>query len=269
MKKLDQYFDFYKKFKVHSKKIDGNKVFDNLYSKGFAFLKLDSKKLWSRHIEIKYKTLCKKKDWQPPPGTFDRWIDLNDHTKSKINRILKEKKIIQACEAYYAKKMKVTHVRLTVCRPTDNSWKQFLYDCKKITKYTNLHIDPLEGVIKAIIYLNDVGQNNGPTSFLPKSNRYILDPLQSLFARTIAIGNYCHNKFSRRCVFRLPKKLRVTTNFGRLISDNSKLCKYLDKNLKILTSSKGDTLLFDPGSGIHNGGIVKSGERIALQVVIE
>ena len=269
MKKLNQYFDFYKKFKVKSQKITKNKIFNDLYNEGFSFLKLDSKNLWSKYIASKYRILCKKKDWRPPPGTFDRWINLNEETKKKINKILIDKKVIQACEAYYSKKMSVSHVRLTVCRPTDNSWKQFLYDCQKTTKYTNLHMDPLEGVIKAMIYLNKVNKNNGPTSFLPKSNRFILDPIQSLFARTIAIGNYCHNKFSRRCIFRLPKKLRVTTNFGRLIDDNSTLSKYLDKNLKILTSDKGDTILFDPGSGIHNGGVVKNGERIALQVVIE
>ena len=36
--------------------------------------------------------------------------------------------------------MRVSTVRLTVGRPTDNHWKQFLYDCKKITKLTNVYL---------------------------------------------------------------------------------------------------------------------------------
>ena len=37
MKKLNQYFDFYKNFKVNSKRIKGNKIFNNLYYEGFSF----------------------------------------------------------------------------------------------------------------------------------------------------------------------------------------------------------------------------------------
>ena len=54
-----------------------------------------------------------------------------------------------------------------------------------------------------MINISEVKNYNGPTAFA-KSNRYIYDPLQSLFARSIAIGNYCHNPISRRAVFRLP-----------------------------------------------------------------
>ena len=120
-----------------------------------------------------------------------------------------------------------------------------------------------------MINLSDVDINNGPTAFLPKSNRYIYDPLQSLFARSIAIGNYCHNVESRRAVFRLPSFLRVTTNFGRLIENNSIEDRYLSRNLEYLTKEKGNCLLFDPGATIHNGGVVKSNHRISIQVVIE
>ena len=165
--------------------------------------------------------------------------------------------------------MRVTRVRMTVHRPSDKAWMQFLYDCRNTTKHTGVHIDPLEGVTKAMIYLDNVKSENGPTSYLPKSNRFIYDPLQSLFARSVVAGSWCHNKISRRNIFRLPKELRVTTDFGRLIKDNSNVAKFLDKNLFTFTSDKKNTLLFDPGAGIHTGGIVKKGERIALMVVID
>ena len=268
-KTLNKYFKFYQKFKVHSTQLN-NPEFKELYNNGGLIFKIEKKKLIDFEVRKKIKLLKKRKDWRPPPGTFDKWIDLSNSYKKKINSLLKEKKIIDICNSYYSKKnMKVSHARLNLCKPTDNSWKQFLYDCKKITRQTNLHIDPLEGVLKIMINLSDVKMNNGPTAFLPKSNRYIYDPLQSLFARSIAIGNYCHNQESRRAVFRLPSFLRVTTNFGRLIDDNSNQDKYLSRKLKYLTKNKGNCLLFDPGATIHNGGIVKSNSRISIQIVIE
>ncbi len=267
---LNKYFVFYKNFKPKSQKLKNNDVYDGLYNQGFKIIKLDTNNLINKDIEKKYRLLTSRKDWRPPPGTFDRWKDLNNLSIQNVNNAFVDRGIIKACEHYYSKKnMRVSTVRLTVGRSTDNHWKQFLYDCKKITKYTNLHIDPSEGVVKAMIYLNKVNKGNGETSFLPKSNRFVYDPLQSLFSRAIAVGSYCHNPISRRSVFRLPKKLRVTTNIGRLVDDKSNLKKYLDKNLVSLTSKVGNTLIFDPGAGMHNGGVVKKGERIALQVVIE
>ena len=258
--------------KIYQKKLRKkiNSYFKDLYNNGGCIFSLDINGLIDNEIKNKINILKKRKDWRPPPGTFDKWIDLSKKFKKKLNNKLLENKIIEACKAYYSKKnMKVTHARLTLCKPTDNSWKQFLYDCKKITKHTNLHLDPLEGVLKIILNITKVNKNNGPTAFLPKSNRFIYDPIQSLFARAIAIGNYCHNPISRRAVFRLPSYLRVTTNFGRLIKNKSSTAKYLDKNLKFLTHEKGNCLLFDPGSTIHNGGVVKKKFRISIQIVIE
>ncbi|MAJ90488.1 MAG: hypothetical protein CMD08_04350 [Flavobacteriales bacterium] len=266
---LNKYFLYYKKFNAKSKIIKNNKIFKNLYNNGYDILNIDTNQIINKDIDKKYKFLTEKKDWVPPPGKFDRWKNLNKNSIENINKLFDKAGILEACSNYYARRMKVTIARLTVGKPTDNHWKQFLYDCKKTTKYTNLHMDAAEGVMKGMMYLNEVKLGNGETSFLPKSNRFIYDPLQAIFCRAIAVGSYCHNPISRRSVFRLPKKLRVTSNFGRLIDNKSNLRKYLDKNLVKLTSNVGNLLLFDPGAGIHNGGVLKYGERIALQIVIE
>lgn len=266
--KLNQYFKIYIDFKVRSKIID-DIIFKNLYTNGYHVTNINLSNILNKDIDKKYAELCKRKDWIPPPGTHDRWLELNKESVKKIDKEFRQKGLIKASEAYYSKKMRVTRVRMTVHRPTDQAWKQFLYDCKTTTRHTGLHIDPLEGVTKAMVYLDNVNEQTGPTSFLPKSNRYVYDPLQSLFARSIVAGSWCHNIFSRRAIFRLPKQLRVTTEIGRLIKDNSLIAKYLDRNLFKFTSDFGNTLLFDPGAGIHTGGIVKKGERIALMVVID
>tara|TARA_B100001540_G_C15808659_1_gene643371 strand:- start:1422 stop:2471 length:1050 start_codon:yes stop_codon:yes gene_type:complete len=267
-KKLNQYFNFYKNFKINSRMIK-SKIFTDLYSNGFHVCNLDLSKIMNKDIEKKYSILSKKKDWNPPPGTHDRWLELNPKSVSKIDKVFRESGLIKASEAYYAKKMRVTRVRMTVHRPSDKGWKHFFYDCKKVTRHTGIHIDPLEGVTKAMVYLDKVDKTKGPTFYLPKSNRFIYDPLKELFARSIVVSGRCSNKITRRAIFRLPKGIRGTMEFGRFIKDNSEIAKYLDKNLFCFTSDKGNTLLFDPGAGMHNGAVVKNGERIALMVVMD
>ena len=163
--------------------------------------------------------------------------------------------------------MNVKRVSLMAKKKTDNSPKQFLFDCKKLSLHTNLHRDPLEGAVKAILYLDKVEKGNGETSYLPSSNRFVYNPLQDLFSKAISTGSYCFDKVSRRSIFRLPKELRVTTNFGRMVKDGSKLQKYFSNKIVSLTSDKGNVMVFDP-HGIHNGPIVKRGHRISLDIVL-
>lgn len=54
-----------------------------------------------------------------------------------------------------------------------------------------------------------------------------------------------------------------------MVEDGSSLEQYLSENIVKVTSNMGNTLVFDPGAGLHNGPVVKKGHRIALQVVME
>ena len=61
----------------------------------------------------------------------------------------------------------------------------------------------------------------------------------------------------------------MSTNWGRMVEDGSSLEQYLSENIVKVTSDMGNTLVFDPGAGLHNGQEEKKGHRIALQVVME
>ena len=274
-KKLNRYFKFYNNFRVRSKKID-NKIFNDLYKNGYSFRSLneESIKYLRKKLSNKIKKLLNKPPKKPkdyikilPAAKYDRFLALGKTYIKYVNKIFEEAGINEAASAYYNKKMNVKRVSLMVKKKTDNSPKQFLFDCKKLSLHTNLHRDPLEGAVKAILYLDKVKKGNGETCYLPSSNRFVYDPLQDLFSKAISTGSYCFDKISRRSVFRLPKKLRVTTNFGRMVKDGSKLQKYLSKNIAPLTSDKGNVMIFDP-HGIHNGPIVKRGLRISLDIVL-
>ena len=161
-----------------------------------------------------------------------KWLDI-------LNKVYEEEGILSAIRAYYNKKdMKVESASLRILTDEDVSPLQFLRDCKTVPKHTNLHTDPLEGYMTSIIYLSDVKEGEGGTQFFPKSHRYMYDDLQEIFARSVSTGNYCFNEYSRAVLFRLPKFLRVTKNWGRLVEKGSKMEKYLDRNMVHFISKK-------------------------------
>jgi len=177
--------------------------------------------------------------------------------------------VLQAATKYNKfKPLEVKNVVLHIAKPTDQNYKQFLYDCKTVSKTTNLHIDPKENVIKAMMYLNDITKDDGPFSYIEKSNRWIHNKLQNIFGRAISTGSYCHTPEARAVVFQLPKELRVSHNFGRLLQDGTEEQERLLEQEKLFTSDKGNLCIFDP-AGMHRGGICKTGNRIALQILMK
>ena len=109
----------------------------------------------------------------------------------------------------------------------------------------------------------------GPFSYVPTSNRFMINKLQQMFGRSITTGSYCHTPDARRSVFRLPKQLRVSYNFGRLLLDNTDLSKKILQEHIVYTTDKANCVAFDPGAGIHRGAFCKSKNRVALQVLMK
>ncbi len=270
--KLDRYFHFYQNFKVNSLKIHGNKNFNNLYNNGFSFHEISKKNI--QYIKNKLLKKIKKLNIKKSivkaglQDNYDRREILGKKWLDFLNKVYEEEGILSAIRAYYNKKnMKVESASLRILTDKDVSPFQFLRDCKTAPKHTNLHTDPLEGYMTSIIYLSDVKEGEGGTQFFPKSHRYIYDDLQEIFARSVNTGNYCFNELSRAVLFRLPKFLRVTKNWGRLVEKRSKVEKYLDRNMVTFVSKNhGNCSIFDAGSILHNA-IVKKGKRIAIQVL--
>jgi hypothetical protein len=219
-------------------------------------------------VDMEIRELLDIPDWKPPVGKFDRGKQL-PYMVSEVQTLFENLGIINTASVYNKRPMTVQNVFLHVAKPTDNNWKQFFYDADTTPKFTNTHIDPKEDVIKAMIYLDKVGLSNGAFHYVKGSNREQLDPIQNIFGRAITTGSYCHTPESRRSVFKLPKHLRVSHNFGRCALPGTDMYQYLSKNLKPVTSKEADIIVFDPGAGIHQGGICKTGTRLALQVLMK
>lgn len=268
--KLNTMFQFYSNFentRIESK-LPANKIYEDLFENGISYLNYDIRNL-KQILKPEIESLLKIPDWKPPPGHFDRSKQLDENIVKIINNIFEEIGILQAASKYNkAHELKVKNVLLHIAKPTDHNWQQFLYDCKTITKTINLHIDPKENVIKSMLYLNEVTPDNGPFSYVEKSNRWIYDDLQNIFGRAISTGSYCYSPESRAIVFQLPKQLRVSYNFGRVLLDNTYEQETILKREKLFTSDKGNLCVFDP-AGMHRGGICKKGIRVALQILMK
>jgi len=268
--KLNNMFQFYSNFEDNKieNNLPSNNVYTDLFEQGISYLKLDIKELRDK-IDDEIKNLIVLPDWRPPPGQFDRAKQLGPDIVKLVNDMFQSYGILQGASKYNkGHNLTVRNVVLHIAKPTDENYKQFLYDCKTVTKTTNLHIDPKENVMKAMMYLNDITIDDGPFSYVEKSNRWIYDDLQNIFGRAISTGSYCHTPDSRAVVFQLPKQLRISHNFGRCLLDGSEQQEMILKKEKQFTSDKGNLCVFDP-AGMHRGGICKTGTRIALQILMK
>ena len=268
--KLNAMFQFYNNFELSRIEtgLPSNKIYEDLFENGISYLTIDVKELKDR-LKVEIDNLLQQPDWRPPPGKFDRAKQLDVEIVNLVNEMFKSLGILQAASKYNKfKPLEVKNVVLHIAKPTDQNYKQFLYDCKTVSKTTNLHIDPKENVMKAMMYLNNITEDDGPFSYIEKSNRWVHDKLQNIFGRAISTGSYCHTPESRAVVFQLPKRLRVSHNFGRLLQDGTEEQERLLKQEKMFTSDKGNLCIFDP-AGMHRGGICNKGNRIALQILMK
>ena len=270
-KKIDHMFSFYSTFEKRRKdlNIKSNKIFEDLFENGISFLRVDTKKIYEL-LEKDIDKLLGKSDWVPPIGVFDRSVELSPNIIKILNNGFYKMGILHAVTKYNGTRpLQIARGVLHIAKPSDNNWKQFLQDCKTVSKTTSYHIDPKEDVMKAMIYLNDISEKNGAFSYVKKSHRWVYDDLQNIFGRAISTGSYCHNKESRASVLQFPKKLRVSHNFGRLLLDNThQQNMILDRETVCTSSNHGNLIVFDT-AGMHRGGVCQSDYRIALQILMK
>lgn len=260
-------FKHYSKYNAHSAIAEDSKCWVDLYERGLHLTKLDIGKL---DLSAEIKSLLAKPDNDPPPGKFDRSLNLSPPQLAVVAAMFTNAGILKGASAYACKPLSVASAVLHVSMPTDKHYKQFFMDATTTPHWTNTHIDPKEDAVKAMIYLDAVGGDDGPFGYVPGSNRFMHDPLQEVFGRAIATGNYCKSPEERKPVFNLPSRFRVSYNFGRCVMDDSLLAYELGKRLSRVLGEAGTTAVFDAGAGIHQGGIVSDGgRRIAVQVLMK
>ena len=198
-------------------------------------------------------------------GRFDRSEEISSENFQLLKALLEQSGVMKTVRSY-DDQLDLGRAVLHISKPDDKHWRQFLGDCAHDTSLTNMHFDPKKD-IKAIIYLNDVAEENGAFGIVKGSHKFKRSFVQDLMSRSIATGNYCDSPESRKIVFALPSEMRVSANFGRLINDGSPQSKFIFQRMKYLDSKTANCVVFKSGDLFHRGGVCHSGERHALQLI--
>jgi hypothetical protein len=147
------------------------------------------------------------------------------------------------------------------------------------------HFDAAFSTPKAMVYLNDVGKENGAFSIVPRERPFENIEFDLAFGRAFLKELYevAKDEFGwvvsgkEGSVFRctsmrelfatLPHSLRRTSHMGDHLMDNSTLSDEILSKEIVLDGPAGKFPVFMGSHALHRGGYVEAGERIALQIV--
>lgn len=202
-----------------------------------------------------------------------------------IKGFLKKNRIEEGISAYAGHPLELAGYALTYSHPDENWFKQCYQDVGLEAPSTvQMHFDEENTSAKSMLYLNDIETDNGPFSYVPRSDASVssrsqlsffkyLDFANSNFASTQGVdgGSYNRPLFKsaqlRPYFGRLPSELQGSACLGDDITEGTPLSKFLLEHERQITTSVGDLALFAGGETMHRGGIVQRGERWALQMI--
>lgn len=180
----------------------------------------------------------------------------------KINRLI--------CQLLSRNEYKIQEVNLHVNEPRDyHIWTLSDPFASLKTNHHSFHRDTSINCIKIMLYLSDVKECNGPFTYVIGSHRWNNCLWDKIVRRTIRLsGLYKRDDLSKRKFSSLPKFLQIKNEiFLEELNDPIYRTLILN-NIQYFLSQTENLIIFDP-YGIHQGGIVNKGKRIALQLIIK
>lgn len=202
-----------------------------------------------------------------------------------LNHEFERKGVNQSVSLYMGQEMWVGGLALELSLPEATWWRNTYPDLAHHPQTLYFHTDESRAYPKSIVYLTDVSDNSGPTGVVEQAlEDILLNPLQLLVGRVIGkVGrspdspllqqyqHIYHQAFGcslfRKDFMLLPPNMRWNSHFGWDILPGSDIeHELIERESKVLGKA-GTFLVFDGANLLHRGGMVKTGERIALQVI--
>ena len=167
---------------------------------------------------------------------------------------------------YFAtNKTKLVYFQIHINQEEDEFVFKHDHDDLVEEKMNFFHVDTNSNTIKAMVYLTDVlKEENGAFQYVSGSHKFYSASLFLKRKIVKRLGAFRRDKKGKKILLCLPNSFRVKNEFDDFSSD-SKLGSYIQEN-RISCSDGSNIIIFDP-LGIHRGGIVKEGKRIAVQLV--
>jgi Phytanoyl-CoA dioxygenase (PhyH) len=195
--------------------------------------------------------------------------------------------VIELASAYMGQQMEFIYAALDHAHERQSWYKNCYSDIGLPTSKTAyMHFDADHDVIKAMLYLRDVGPENGPFRFVRGSHKWNRSAVVTAISRGFDVEQearfeaeadgldyklgyyrprYKVNEY-REALAKLPNLLRGSTHFGDDIVDGSVLSTQLLSQEEVFVGSAGILVIFDGSRGIHRGSLVESGSRWAVQI---
>ncbi len=202
-----------------------------------------------------------------------------------LNREFRALGVLDAVSAYTGRRTQVYGLALELSVPQSTWWRNAIDGLERPPHTLYAHLDETIACPKAIVYLTDVTERNGPTGSYPGAYEALqLNPLQELVGRVIGVvgtrpdsllkthyAKQYHQSMNsenfRRHFMRLPSALRFNSHLGWDVMPGSEAEMLLARSERKLTGPAGTFIAFDGARLLHRGGLMETGERVALQVI--
>lgn len=180
---------------------------------------------------------------------------------------LDEAGILSSVRNYLGCRAELRSIALQINDEQDRFWRAHFEDRGvPVPPTVFFHIDNTYGVVKAMFYLSEVGEANGPFSYVPGTHRVDVSWFEALILRAVDIWIDVYPQ-ERHLFAALPRTLRRKAKFGDDLDPADAHGKWLLDHERVMTSKDGDVFVFDV-KGVHRGGMVRSGERRVIQVMM-
>jgi ectoine hydroxylase-related dioxygenase (phytanoyl-CoA dioxygenase family) len=184
-----------------------------------------------------------------------------------VETLLEAEGVLPAARAYLRRPVGLAHVIVQLNTPQTDFWTGQFTDCGVPDPECNYcHVDTAYGVLKGLVYLDDVTPTNGPFLYVTGSQQRRRSWIDGFVRRANDYAGLSSTApEQRRAFMALPAPLRRKCAFGPDLVDAHLAVPTLLAVERTFTSDQGDLVIFDP-EGIHRGGMVQAGARRALSI---
>lgn len=189
---------------------------------------------------------------------------------NRLRQTFENHDITRMAGLYLGLPVSIRAVVLQITDASDTHWRNHFPDINHPDPATSyMHIDSSLKWMKCIIYLNEVGEENGPFSYAIGSNNLKVSMVENIIrkANDKSRLDKCDPQM-RELFSALPRVLQKKAEFGNDLLDDTPQARALLECERRFTSRDGNLILFD-NNGIHRGGMVTEGKRQILQIQLE